>query len=65
MKHKKELELFEELDGHLQNSLDIIYTLVGDKGLPDEDVKKYFNPFFQTIPGVRAYLKGAMKKAVK
>ncbi|MDX2469412.1 MAG: hypothetical protein QNL04_02415 [SAR324 cluster bacterium] len=62
MKEKEELELFQELENHLQKSLDIIYELVGDKGLPDEDVKNYFNPFFQTIPGIRSYLKMRIKK---
>jgi len=62
MKEKQELDLLTNLQRDIDQVLDQIYVLVGDKGMPDEDVKTYFDPYFRTTTALRFYLKDRVKK---
>ena len=62
MKEKQELELLLKLQTNMDQVLDTVYALVGENGIPDEDVKAYFDPFFQSTTALRFYVKTRTKQ---
>ena len=62
MQDKQELELLLQLQTNVDQILDVVYALVGENGIPDEDVKAYFDPFFQSTTALRFYAKTRIKK---
>ncbi len=65
MKETQEQELLSQLQTNLDQVLDVVYALVGENGISDEDVKSYFDPFFQTTMALRLYVKTRNKQLEK
>ena len=64
MKDAAELEVLTRLGQQLDEVLNTVYHLVGDKGMPDADVKGYFDPFFRTVTPLRYYIKSRINNLV-